>query len=1193
MIEDRIARVQEGRFTLVRKLGEGGMGVVYEVMDAHREARVALKTLLDDEPAEVLRLKNEFRRCTGILHRNLVELYELFASDDTFFFTMELVEGTSLLDYCRPGGMCDEGRCRAVLLQLVDGVDALHGAGVLHRDIKPSNVLVDHDGRLVVLDFGLALPILSADAGTLSVQPAGTVAYMSPEQCRIGSSKLTAASDWYSVGALAYQVLTGRLPFSGTALQVMQHKAQRDVAPLGGDVAPELSEVCVRLLARRVEERADGSALRAALQGRRRACVDKVTPAVESTAFTGRAKELSRLEVLLARTQCGESLACFIDGESGIGKSRLISEFERRLELDKLVFLHGRCLERESVPYKAIDSLIDELSAVWNKLPSHVASYILPQDPYLLSTAFPVLEGVLEIGRSVEGPEIADPQERRSRCFAALRETMQRLARRRPLVLFLDDLQWVDSETVALLRSLMSEPQPPPLLLLMTARPMSDNTELARLVADWEARCQRLTLGPLTTAESIAFVQSRVGVVIEAEMVREAAGSPFLLEELGAWLRRGGEGRVAAHELLAHRLAALTLRQRSLLLFVSIAGQPLMVDALCVLEDVGRDAVLRDMAALTAARVMRVAVGRGEAYEPYHDRVREAAARMMTRQQRAQRHGQLAACLATVTPVPHGVCARHYAAAGDRDRAAEYGIAAGHAANAEFAFALAARWFRFALDHMDDERSDLLIVLADALAHSAQGFEAAQVYIVAADRVSEPLVAIQLRRRAAEEYLKSGYFDDGIAVMRGVLRALGMTYPGSPWAAIARTLVERIKLRLRGREGAAREEREVPAALLAKIDVCWSVVSSLGFVDPWPGILYQAKHLRFALAAGEPYRASRALAVEGGVRGLTGASETISPRMTACLSRAHELADVCGRPHAAGIAQLFESMGAFLRGHWERSQSCALRSHRIFRHQCTGVAWEIASTQMHLLHASFLRGDLRRFGSRIPGWLAVARQRRDLFQLTVLQSGPPNFYWLMCDCADEARSLVVSAMEPWSNRGFHLQHFFALWAQGHIDQYAGIGHVGFARWQDNWSELARSKITYVQLTRIVGHDARARCALSAAIAGHTGAVGVARADARAIEKQRMPWGNALALMLRASLAALDGARDSAMELLEGAMGGCAAADMSLHRICCAYRLAQEHDDVAGLETARSWLRTQGVVRPEKIVDVILPWPKRG
>ena len=1196
MIEDRIARVQSGRFTVVRKLGEGGMGVVYEVIDAHREARVALKTLLDDAPAEVLRLKNEFRRCTGILHRNLVELYELFASDDTFFFTMELVEGTSLLDYCRPGGVRDESRCRSVLLQLTDGVDALHSAGVLHRDIKPSNVLVDGGDRLVVLDFGLALPILSADAGTLSVQPAGTVAYMSPEQCRIGSSKLTAASDWYSVGALLYQVLTGRPPFSGTALEVMQRKAQEDVAPPGNDVAPELSDVCMRLLARRAEDRANGAALRGALQGQVSASADTSSAVVESTVFAGRTEELSRLEVLFARTQNGESLACYIEGESGIGKSRLVREFERRLTLDKLVFLHGRCLDRESVPYKAIDSLIDELSAVWNKLPSIDASYILPQDPYLLSTAFPVLEGVIEVGRSIEGPEIADPQERRSRCLAALRETMQRLARRRPVVLFLDDLQWVDSETVALLRSLMHEPQPPPLLLLMTARPMGKGTELTQLLAEWGPRCEMLTLGPLSTADSIRFVQSSASATIDADTVRDADGSPFLLEELGVWLHTGVGQRVAVRELLANRLAGLSAQQKAMLNALSLAGQPLGVDALCVLAKASRDAVLRDLAALTAARVTRAAAGSDGGHEPYHDRIREAAVHSLSEFERVQLHDQLARCLADADPAPDGACAWHYAAAGKRDEAARHAIVAGHSANDEFAFVLAAEWFRLALDNLDDsapERPEVLVAWADALANAADGLAAGEAYLEAAACAAHRLRAIELRRRAAEEFLRIGHLDRGIDVLREVLAAQGLKYPTSVRAAIAGTVAHRAWLRLRRLRFTMRREQDLDPELLTKIDTCWTVASVFGFVDPWPANLYQVKHLRLALAAGEPYRASRALACEGGVCGSAGSAPTMTKRMMECLSHAHELAHASKRPHALGIAQLFESMGALFRGQWERTQNCAARAHRIFRGQCVGVAWEIASAQLHWLVSAFFAGNVQIMRERIPVWLREARQRRDLFQRSVLQSGLPSFYWLVVDRPERARELVAEAIEPWSNRGFHLQHYFAVWAEGHINQYERNTDAALARWQAQWSALEKSRIQHVQFVRISSHDARARCALTTALAGHAEAASVAKADARTIEKERMPWGNALALMLQASLSALEGSRESAMRLLVRAIAASAAAGMSMHKICCELRVAQVREDAAALAAARAWLCEQGVVRPDRIADVILPWPRPG
>lgn len=135
------------RFTVIRRLGAGGMGVVYEVHDQARHEVVALKTLRRTTPAGIYRLKQEFRSLAGMSHPNVVCLYELFVEDSRCFFTMELVRGLNFVDYARQGseGRLSIPRLTASLQQLIIGVSALHRFGRLHRDIKPSNVLVTPD----------------------------------------------------------------------------------------------------------------------------------------------------------------------------------------------------------------------------------------------------------------------------------------------------------------------------------------------------------------------------------------------------------------------------------------------------------------------------------------------------------------------------------------------------------------------------------------------------------------------------------------------------------------------------------------------------------------------------------------------------------------------------------------------------------------------------------------------------------------------------------------------------------------------------------------------------------------------------------------------------------------------------------------------------------------------------------------
>ncbi len=157
------------RLAVVRRLGAGGMGVVYEVWDREREAPFALKTLRSLSPHRLSLFKNEFRALRGLSHRNLVTLGELVKDGGHWFFTMELVDGEHFLSWVCPkqpatGPRFDEERLREGLRQLAGGLCALHRCGKVHCDIKPSNVLVTRDGRIVVLDFR---------AGTRSPRPGG------------------------------------------------------------------------------------------------------------------------------------------------------------------------------------------------------------------------------------------------------------------------------------------------------------------------------------------------------------------------------------------------------------------------------------------------------------------------------------------------------------------------------------------------------------------------------------------------------------------------------------------------------------------------------------------------------------------------------------------------------------------------------------------------------------------------------------------------------------------------------------------------------------------------------------------------------------------------------------------------------------------------------------------------------------
>ncbi len=273
------------------------------------------------------------------------------------------------------GWLFDEEKLRASLRQLARGLVALHAAGKVHRDIKPSNVLVSHDGRVVILDFGLVRDTVEAAPAETDLI-VGTISHMAPEQA--AGEELGPPADWYSVGVVLYQCLTGRPPFEGLATDVLERK-QREDPPRPRDVAsgvPEdLDSLCMELLARDPRVRRCGAdvvarlgssaadRVAAAEQASRRGDASPRTVAVRRAGGgDGRPRGRAR-----ARARAGAAVTIVVEGESGVGKSALVRRFTKGLQgasedgddAPRALVLAGRCYEREDVPYKAIDGVID------------------------------------------------------------------------------------------------------------------------------------------------------------------------------------------------------------------------------------------------------------------------------------------------------------------------------------------------------------------------------------------------------------------------------------------------------------------------------------------------------------------------------------------------------------------------------------------------------------------------------------------------------------------------------------------------------------------------------------------------------------------------------------------------------------------------------------------------------------------
>jgi serine/threonine-protein kinase len=202
------------RYTIERELGRGGMGAVYLAADGKLSERVALKIINAGfgDPAAIDRFRREVSAARKVTHPNVIRIHDLVEDGGMVLLSMEYVEGMTLAEYLGRGGALRVDEARHIVGQVCDGVAAAHAAGIVHRDLNPSNVLLDHEKRAKVIDFGLAKATFMAGM-TATGLIIGTPEYMAPEQVK--GLPQDARTDFYALGALAYHVFVGRPPFSG------------------------------------------------------------------------------------------------------------------------------------------------------------------------------------------------------------------------------------------------------------------------------------------------------------------------------------------------------------------------------------------------------------------------------------------------------------------------------------------------------------------------------------------------------------------------------------------------------------------------------------------------------------------------------------------------------------------------------------------------------------------------------------------------------------------------------------------------------------------------------------------------------------------------------------------------------------------------------------------------------------------
>ena len=599
-----------GPYQLEALLGEGGMGQVYRARDTRLGRLVAIK-LIHAERAPYddfrIRFQREARATAALNHPHICALYDVGEENGAPYLVMEYVEGQTLSARLREGPLPFDQLLRCAS-EIAQALAAAHERGIIHRDLKPANLVLTGAGTKV-LDFGLAKFAEPEPGGPVDATAAhvvlGTPSYMSPEQAR--GEELDPRSDVFSLGCVLYEAATGVRPFRGGSVHdVMREVATAHPAPASTH-RPELPAgwdgVLRQALAkdrnRRFQSAADMFQALEALRGG----VEPPRPRLherEPDPVFGRSREMARLGDLLRTTVEGTGRVVMVTGEPGIGKTALTAAFAHsaRKQNPDLLLARGVCVEQ----YGAGEAYLVFLDALGGLLQGpgrermmallrHYAPTWCLQFPAVFSS-----DAVEQLKREATGAT-------KDRMLRELGDAVAALTAENPVLLFLEDVHWVDPASVDMMRHLAERARSHRLLLLATARPEDverANPALKKCYTDMHARgvCEEIALTALKEPDIAAYLDAHyspndfppeLASVIHSKSEGHAlfaTGAIQLLAERGVIGRDNGgwklkqpltqievDAPVSVRSMIEKKIGLLSENQRQTLCYASIEGQ--------------------------------------------------------------------------------------------------------------------------------------------------------------------------------------------------------------------------------------------------------------------------------------------------------------------------------------------------------------------------------------------------------------------------------------------------------------------------------------------------------------------------------------------------------------------------------------------------------------------------------------------
>jgi ABC-type oligopeptide transport system substrate-binding subunit/DNA-binding SARP family transcriptional activator len=712
------------RYRLDRELGQGNGGVTYRAHDSLLDRDVAVKvfrptSLADDARA---RLLQEAQAAARLNHPNIVSTYDAGEAEGTPFIVTELVEGTSLHD--RHPETLEE--VLGIARQVCAALEHAHGQGIVHRDLKPENILVTSTGLVKLTDLGLARPIASrvTNEGLII----GTVFYLAPELAL--GQRFDGRADLYALGAVLYELTTGRLPFEADdPLAVISQHLHAPVVPpraWNPKIPSGLDALIVRLLNKDPHDRP--STARAVLQvlespevlDRGAAPGEELTllERMERGRLVGREREMAEARALWSQVLAGQGQVLLVSGEPGIGKTRLVRELVTHVKvLGGRAYL-GTCYAGGGAPYAPFAQILGQVLEAGTDSAREVPDFVLTG----LLALNPALR--LDYPHLKPEPRLDDPRAEQQRLFDNSMMCVAALSSHVPLLLILEDVHWAGSGTILLLQHLARHTRHRRVMIVATHRDVvpEEAPALHEMLLDFK----REWLGTQMRLPRLDREQTKqlLGILFAGEITPEflegiyceTEGNPFFIEEVckalvdsgklsykdGRWDRPSMAELGIPHGVrvaIQSRVDVLPTQVQEALRLAAVLGREFDLEMLAMASGRDEEAILDDLERAERAQLVEELRGEGtRTFGFVHSLIAATLMESMSALHRRRLHRLVAGALEARRPRDSEALAHHYYEAGEAEKATYHLLRAGDQARGLYAHREAIGHYRQALE---------------------------------------------------------------------------------------------------------------------------------------------------------------------------------------------------------------------------------------------------------------------------------------------------------------------------------------------------------------------------------------------------------------------------------------------------------------------------------------------------------------